>query len=768
MDDITYDKQKTGIDDRKTFQVNISPDFYALSSHTRAREAIEFAFKMRERNYHVFVVGEDKSGRLSSTLSYLNEYAKKMPPPKDWVYLNNFSVSYKPLPFPLNAGEGRILKKKLEEFIQETNGIINKILNSPNYLKVIDELSAQVQFDIDLEFKALSEFATLKGFHLEQEMEGLSIEANPDAKDLLADDLKLIRERLSFATINANLSNQKANKRIKEFRSTTIERMFRPLWLRFKKKYSSDLGKWVDTLRDDILENIDLFINHEELGEPIVSKEVEDRYAVNLLIDNAEHKIPNVHLESNPTFETIFGVIQYINHPTIGIDTNFTMIKPGSFHKANDGFLILRADALMKDPELWDAIKAALRDQAIHLYEKHRENSLPILNAPQPRPIPLNVQVILISSPHVYYNFLHQDPEFSTYFQIKAEIDPDMPANSENTRSYNRMLKYFSKKHFKRDISKAGIDFLLDFASRIVGHTKYFTSQFELLIDLIDEATAFTPKNKTIDLLALQKACRARTERETRLEDRYFDDIESGMTLIDTQGEAVGQINALTVLTSGDHEFGFPSRITAQTYVGDEGIINIERLTEMGGPIQQKGALILEGFLKGCFAQEFSLSCGCSLTFEQFYSDVDGDSASMAELLAILSSLSGIPLRQDLSVTGSMNQFGITQAVGGIHLKVEGFYRLCERRGLTGKQGVILPKSNMVNLTLKPSVKKAIEEGQFHIYPVDNVFEAVQLMMEDDLELHHSFLNRGNFLKKSKVFSAAYAKLKKYQMALKK
>jgi predicted ATP-dependent protease len=347
--------------------------------------------------------------------------------------------------------------------------------------------------------------------------------------------------------------------------------------------------------------------------------------------------------------------------------------------------------------------------------------------------IPLNVQVFLIGAPLWYYSVFFHDPDFKTYFKIKAEIDPDLPATPQNLNIYTRLIKQSSVLHTGQEIDQEATQYLMGYSARWVGHRKKLNSKFELIADVLNEAgtvAAMAPERSSdmITLKDIKTVIQERRKRTARLEDRSHEDIESGQVLIDTTGAVVGQVNGLSVLSTGDHQYGLPNRISARTYAGELGVINIERLTEMSGPIQQKGVLILDGYLNGMVAQNYPLSCGCSITFEQNYGGVEGDSASLAELVAILSSLSGIPIRQDVAITGSINQFGEVQPVGGIIHKIEGFYRTCKHRGFTGTQGVIIPNTNIDNVILRDEIVESIEIGDFSIWPVTRIEDALRIL----------------------------------------
>jgi predicted ATP-dependent protease len=706
---------------------------FDLSSHSRAREAISFGLKMRNKGFHVFVVGEDRSGRMTATLTYLKQYVKQMPPPPDWVYLNNFSQTYKPKPYSLPAGMGRLLQEKTAELITNIKVLLNKMLSSAHYLRQIDTLSASLQYQIDQQVTEIQDYAHQKGYKVTQTPEGFTMDLREDIEldqeKNVAQNLQEVKEKLNRLSMSIHLASQKIDKKVDELKRNTAQKAILPLIQKFQEEFGAHIKDWIEELKEDILNHLEDFIEESEdtTGKPDL--DLAAWYGVNLFIDNKESPHPKVFLEAHPTYESLFGSIKYQTGMSGSVETDFTMIRPGALHFANGGILVLRAEAIAQDPELWEFLKEALRDQVIRIEERVRENSLPLLDAPAPESIPLDVQVFLIASPTWYYTFFFNDPDFRSYFKIKADIDPDLPATPENIHIYRQLIQQNSVSLTGLSISEEAIDYLMGYSARWVGHREKLSARFELVADILTEAGVTSEGKKTITKQVIEQVIHQRRLRNARTEDRNHQDIASGQVLIDTKGEAIGQVNGLTVLSTGDHSYGMPCRISARTYVGDEGVVNIERLTEMSGPIQQKGTLILEGYLKALFAQKFPLSCSCSLTFEQNYADVEGDSASMAELLAIISSLSSIPIRQDIAITGSMNQFGLAQSVGGVHFKIEGFHRVCTDQGLTGTQGVIIPRSNSIHLTLRENIVDDIRSKKFFIWPVNSVYEAMEILM---------------------------------------
>ena len=489
------------------------------------------------------------------------------------------------------------------------------------------------------------------------------------------------------------------------------------------------LARWLTEMRVDVLDNLALFradASGDGTGPNLKSPEA--RYAVNLLVDHGDHKCPSVVLEANPTYENMFGRIEY-RQIEGGLETDFTLIRAGSLHRANGGILVMRADAVAGNAPVWEFLKGALRDRQVRVEELQRVGTLPIAGAPRPDPIPLEIKVVIVGSPHWYYTFFSIDPGFRTHFKIKADIDGEMDATADNVALFGGLIRRMARERAKATLEPTAVTRLLGVASRWAAHRGKLTARYELIGDLICEAacrgdgTCATVLGEDDIIATMVK----RRRRNARVEDRLHEGITRGVVMIDTQSAVVGQVNALTVRDMGDHAFGTPARVTARASAGRLGVINIERDILLGGPIQQKGVMVLQGFLAGRFARHFPLSFSCSITFEQSYGEVEGDSASIAEFLAVVSDLSGLALRQDLAITGSVNQRGQVQAIGGAHYKVEGFFRTCQEKGLTGGQGVVIPAANEINLVLRDDVVEAVADGSFHIWIIETIDEAIEL-----------------------------------------
>ena len=715
---------------------------FDLSSHRRAREALARGLRIDDPGFNIFVLGDDRSGRMTATLSYLEDDAKDKPAPADWVYLNNFQRPHKPNPYRLPAGQGRRLRARMSALVPALREALVKAFQSPDFANDMQRLSVSFQARLDDSFEALRGAAEGHSLHLDRTPKGLSITVLDDAGEprpaeaLTAEESRAINDaleelRVPMRAFNIEAAREAAamNEAAVELRRHTADHALAPLLDDLDREFGAlvALKRWLVELRGDILEQIDLLLPAKDAPPP--GHRAEDRYAVNLLADNADTTHQSVVVEANPTYENLFGYIEY--RSTHGVlETNFAMIRPGTLHRANGGILVLRAETLARQPVVWEALKGALRDKLLRIEERPRLGALPMLGAPSPKPIPLDLKVVIVGAPQWYYTFFSVDPEFQVHFKVKADIDSDVEADSENLATYRGLIADAARRLTDCSCEIGAVDALLGQSARWAGIRDKLSARFELVEDVLSEAGLLAAEEDCDCLTArhIERAIEERRRRNARLEDRAQEQIGRGTVMIDTAGTVVGQINGLTVQSAGDHSFGRPARVTARTYAGERGVLNIERDIALGGPIQQKGVLVIEGFLKGRFAQRFPLSFSASITFEQTYGGIDGDSASMAELIAILSSLAEAPIRQDIAITGSVNQLGRAQAIGGANEKIEGFFRTCEQAGLNGAQGVIIPAANEIHLALCPTVATAIAEGRFHVWSVATVDSAIELL----------------------------------------
>ncbi len=721
-------------------------DVFSLSSHKRAREALAFGLSVAAPGFNIFVVGDDRSGRMTATLDYLRKAVAERPSPPDWLYLNNFREPHHPRPHAVPAGRGRVFKAAMETLLPQLREALNKAFGDAGFAKQIEAEGDEVQRLMGERMEALRATVRDQGFELLQGPQGMSIveldaEGQPASPEGLSDER---REQLEAVTkeVNEKLRDLKRDaaqrqvrlaESIRDMTQRVAENAVGGLLDEIAERFSDhgEITAWLADMRRDLLENIALFQPRPDASPPAPGTAPEQRYAVNLLVDRTEEPHPNVVLEPDPSFERLFGYVEYRQSGGI-LETDFSLIRTGSLHKANGGILVLRAENLAVMPGIWQALKAALRDSEIEITTQARQSVLPIAGAPHPVAIPLDVKVVLVGSPQWYYTFFSVDPDFQTFFRMKADIDTDMEASEENRAHYAGLIEKMAHDYGKLTVAPDALARLMAMAARWCGDRRRMTAQFERVEDCLREAAHLLdpPCEGEVTRAAVEAAIDARRERNARIEDRLHEQIAEGVVMIDVAGAVIGQVNALTVRDTGDHAFGTPSRVTARASVGRRGVINIERDIAMGGPIQQKGAMVIEGFLAGHFARRHPLSFNCSITFEQNYGGVEGDSASLAELIAILSDLSRLPVRQDLAITGSVNQHGESQAVGGVHHKIEGFFRTCsDRAPLSGTQGVVVPRSNEPSLVPRDAIVEAVAAERFHIWSVETIDEALELFL---------------------------------------
>lgn len=714
------------------------PGVFDLTSHARAREALDFGLSVGTLGFNIFVVGEDRSARMSATLAYLEAAMEKRPVPVDWVYLNNFRHPERPLPVSLPAGTARRLCDALTALVPKLREAFAAAFTGEAYQGRVLALREQAERAVNAEMENLAQAAQAHGLQLVQAQDGalrlMPAQQRPGAPPPPLDEATEREMATALTRVQLRAANARGQfaAQLQELNRGIAAEVVSPALDALTQEYGAypGLSRWLTEMRVDITETPERF--QLQPGSAPEGEFPERRYIVNLFVDHGEELHAPVIVEANPTYEHLFGWIEY-RQSQGSLHTDFLQIRAGALHRANGGVLVLRAEAIAANPASWAFLKGALRDRVIRIEELGRAQSPPIAGAPQPGPIPLDVKVVLVGTPFWYAAFFQGDPDFRTYFKVNADIDNDTPADAHNLALYAGLIGQSVARQGLDGATSDAIGLLLGIASRWAERRDRLTARVEMIDDLVAEAAALARREgkRALDAAIVAAAHLARGRRNARIQESMLKHVVEGMMLIDTEGGAIGQINALTVNSTGDHAFGTPVRVTARSYAGRTGIINIERFIGMGGPIQQKGAMVLEGFLAGKFAQTRPLSFTCSITFEQVYGGVEGDSASMAELVAVLSDLAQLPIRQDLAITGSVNQEGMSQPIGGAHWKIEGFYRVCAAKpgGLTGTQGVIVPDSNRVSLVLHDEVREAIAAGRFHLWSVGTVADAAALLM---------------------------------------
>lgn len=722
---------------------------FDLSSHRRAREALELALSMPEPGFNVFVLGENRSGRLTSTVAFLKEAVSDGKAPDDWVYLNDFGKPSDPVAVRLPAGDGRKMRSALQQLVGALTQALRAAFSGDAFQKHMQSEGQGAQDALNAEMKAIQEAAQAHGLDIVQTEQGQMIVAtdakgDPVPADQMNDAQKsLVAEHGPALAQQIHAVNRKTaevqaafQKRAAELGREVADQTCGPLIDAAMSDFADHhgLNRWLVELRADMIDNFQAFLPQREDAPMPAELAPPRRYAVNLFVDNQGQDTPPVVVEANPSYENLFGRIEY-RQSARAMETDFTLIRPGAFHRANGGVLVLRADAIASSPGIWPFIKGALRDSEIRIEEPYRANGPVVAGALSPLPVPLDVKVVLIGEPNWYYTFFSTDSEFQTYFKIKADIDPDMDATPENLETYAGLVRQMANNGDGGDVActDAAIVRLLGEASRWAADRTKVSSQFERVNDILAEARSLADSGDMREITdeTIITVIENRRHRNARIEDRIQDGIAENAVLISTTGRAIGQVNALTVRSVGEHSFGTPSRVTARASVGRRGVLNIERDVGLGGPLQQKGAMVLQGWLSGTFARTYPLSFNVSITFEQSYGGVDGDSASLAELVAIISDISGVPVRQDLSITGSVNQHGDAQSIGGAHYKIEGFFRSCvEAETLDGSQGAAIPVANEKNLVLRGDVAQAVQDGKFSVYSLETIEDAVELFLD--------------------------------------
>ncbi len=720
----------------------------------RAVAAIDFGVDLKSYGYNIFALGPTGAGRTSIVKEAVEKRAKTMPVPDDWCYVFNFKNPDEPNSLRLPAGKGRLLQLTMDRLISQLKKDIPEVLNSEDYQK---QRQAIIQSSREIQNKILSDLDSKlqrHGFTLRKVATGLVLVPikngqmlTPEQFDKLPDEEKERLERVGQKMqeeLNEEFQSvQKLEQETKERLEQHQRRMMRvaisqPMKaIRMEFKDHDEVLDYLSDVEEDILNHIGEFLNfaaETQTGEnyaTIRNNETVsfDRYRVNLIVDNSETVGAPVIVEPNPTYNNLVGRID--RQTKMGmLVTDFSLIKAGALHRANGGFLILEADQLFQSPYAWKALKRALKNQCITITDLSEEYSFMSVKTLEPEPIPLDVKAIIIGNFRFYYWLLNYDDEFQELFKVKADFNVDMPRTKENILNYARFIHNQCEREKLMHFDAEAVSRVVEYGVELTGDQTKLSTRFSDIHDLLVEADYWARKSKRQLVTAqdVKKAIEAKKYRLNKYETRVLELFEQGTIFINTTGEAVGQVNGLAYVNIGDYAFGRPNRISVRTYLGRSGIISIDREVKMTGPVYNKGVLILSGYLNGNFGQQRQLSVSASITFEQSYEEIDGDSASSTELYAILSSLAEIPINQGIAVTGSVNQLGEVQPIGGVNEKIEGFFKICRAKGLTGEQGVIIPKANVRNLMLDEEIIDAVKRGQFHIYPVSTIEEGIEIL----------------------------------------
>lgn len=729
----------------------------SIIGQDRAVNAFDFGLMIKMKGYNIYMSGPSGTGKTTYAKMKTSEIAINEPVPYDWCYVYNFENPGRPSALKFAAGMGKQFKEDMGELVEVFNTEIQKAFNSEDYEKQKNEILKVNDEKRDNLMKKISDMAKANGFSVKSTNSGIYFMPIINGETINEEEYENLDET------EKNKINASSNKIQDE--AGNIMRDIRELEKKSKKSiddldykvcmfaighYVSSVQekykdyekaiKYIEAVQEDVLENISEFIDDEEQEEPLSAlipvlskKQSEDitlKYKVNLVVDNSETKGAPVVIDFNPTYYNLIGEVEYDNEFG-NLTTDFMKIKGGLLHKANGGYLIVQSQDILTNVQSWEALRRVMKTREISI-ENLRENfgvsAIPTL---KPEPIPINVKIIMIGSSY-YYDFLQlYDEDFEKFFKIRADFDYEMKKSSENIKRVAKFIKEFSKREKTLPFDVTAFSEVIFYSSRLVERQDKLSTRFNHLAEVLGEAAVWAKieNNSSIKDIHIKKAIKEKENRLKMYEDKISEMIDENIIMIDTQGKKVGQINGLAVFDVGNYVFGNPTRITATTYLGKAGIVNIEEEVKMSGQTHNKGFQIITGFLGQTYAQDFPLSLSSRICFEQNYNGIDGDSASSTELYCILSSLSDIPINQELAVTGSVNQRGEIQAIGGVTFKIEGFFDLCNRRGLTGNQGVIIPVSNINDLVLKDEVVEAVKNGIFHIYPISNIDEGIELLM---------------------------------------
>ncbi len=729
------------------------PPLEGMIGQERAVKATEFGLRIKRHGYNIFMTGLTGTGKSSYAQSIVEKISAGEPVPDDWLYVYNFEHPGQPISLNLPAGRGAEFRRQIEELVEDLRENIPKAFDGEDYEK---QKSVHVKKFQDARAELLDELnkvAQEKGFALKRTSSGFVTIPLQEGEEIGEDEYaKLDQETKDEMEKNSNEVQIKAmeimrrvqklekelKEKLKELDQEVGMAAVGYLFNELTEEYADfpAVKNYLKAFQEDVLSNLsDFRSDEEEQQNPMLwlrqqgQDQSDRRYMVNLLVDNRETEGAPMVYETNPSYYNLLGRVEYENRFG-AVTTDFTMIKAGALHRANGGYLILQARDVLTSIQSWEVLKRVLRTREIRIENISEHFGLVAMSTLRPQSIPLNVKVVMIGNPFIYFLLYHYDEDFRKLFKIKSDFDVEMERRDDYVTKMASFISFHCNSQGLRHFNRPAVAEIVEYSTRLAENQDKLSTRFNEIVDLLFEADAWAEIDGAtlVGKDHVEKAMEEIIYRSNKYEQKIIDSIKEEEILLDLEGEEVGQINALSVIDQGDYLFGRPSRITASTYLGRRGIINIERESELSGRLHSKGIMILSGYLGSTYGMLVPLNLTASLCFEQSYGGVDGDSASAAELYALLSSLAGVPLRQDLAVTGSINQKGEIQPVGGVSAKIEGFYLACKAKGLTGKQGVIIPAKNKKSLMLKQEVVEAVDKGRFHIYTIDTVDDGIELL----------------------------------------
>ncbi len=722
----------------------------------RAIEAVSFGVGIQSPGYNVFVMGGPGHGRHRIVSSILKSMAAERPTPSDWCYVHNFQNPHKPRAIMLPPGRGIRLKADMDKLVAEVSAAIPGAFESDDYQarrRAVDEAVQQRQQEMfagihaEAEKSGVALIRTPMGFTFAPAKNGevLTPEAfhalDQAERERIQSEIERLQGQLKNIVVQIPGLEKEHREKVRELDREVTRFAVGHLTDELEKTYADlpDVAAHINAVEADIIENAGQFLrpapsqnmpaDAEAVGIEAAARAIQRRYRANLIVDNSESSGAPVVTDDFPSHGNVFGRIEHIAQYG-ALATDFNLILGGALHRANGGYLILDARQILTQPFAWEQLKRSLRSREIRIESIAQALGMISTVTLDPEPIPLDTKIVLIGDRQLYYLLSAHDPEFPDLFKIAADIEDEVPRRKDTALQLAEIISTASRNDGLLPIDCSAMAGILDFAIRKAGDTERFSTQVGDMIDLAREANhlAAAAGATTVSAGHVTAAQDARIRRGSRIRDLIYERIAQKVTLVEVEGTAVGQVNGLSVLQAGSLAFGQPSRITARVRMGRGGVMDIEREAKLGGALHTKGVMILQGFIAQLYLPDLPLGLSSSLVFEQSYGGVDGDSASMAELCALLSAISGVPTRQDLAMTGSVNQHGVSQAIGGANEKIEGFFDICQEAGLTGTQGVIIPRSNVRHLMLREDVVAAAREGRFHVHAIGNVDEALALL----------------------------------------
>ena len=719
--------------------------------HERAKEALEFGLAMNAIGFNVFAMGEHGTGRQTLIKRMLAESAKEQSTPVEWCYTNNFDDNHAPHKLYVSPGDGKHLIARINTFIDDLISLFPELFDNPSYQRQKAAIDREFNKKYDEAIANVEDTALKCNVMLfEEEGEiGFSpvVDGKPISEKELAnldeekrnafyDSLDALENLLSEELIELPKWKRLSTDKLKKLKNETAEHSIQPLIKELEHEFSSNLGvlKYLSKVKLHVVETVlDILV-----GETNESQKAKDnrklmveQFLPNLLIARDPNEGAPVVYEQNPTYQNLFGHVDFASFQGSSY-TSYRLIRPGALHKANGGYLLLDAEKVLNQPLVWARLKLAIKTQEVIIENPYSEFSQPGAYSLQPEKIPLQVKVVLLGESDIYYTLQEYDQEFNELFRVLADFDRHLSKTDENLIAYANLIRQRAIKNKYPNVSNCAVVELVKYGLRSEEHQHKISANIVKVNDLLDEANYIWNKLKETDDLTAKHitlAHAAKQRRTGRISETWLSEITERQVLITTQGKQVGKINGLTVLEIGDSVFGTPARITATVYAGSEGVTDIEREVDLGKSIHSKGFLLLTGYIGHKYGQDFPVSISANIAIEQSYGHIDGDSASMAELCVLISAITSLPIKQGIAITGSINQHGEVQSIGGVNEKIEGFYRLCKDRGLDGEQGVIIPKTNVVNLMLSSEVIEAVENGLFSIHAVDNIDQSLELLI---------------------------------------